>query len=331
MYRSVVERSAWPSISCTERRSAPPSSRWVANEWRRRCGWTRSGSSPALPASRRRMRKAPARVSAPPWALRKSSGRWRLSRIRPAAGEVAAQRLDGLAPDRDDALLGALAEAADEPLLEIDAGALEPDRLAHAQARAVEQLDERPVAERARAGADGRLDQALGLAGRERPRQRAPAARQLELGRRIVGARAEQHLVAVEGADRRDAARDRRRRAARGAQRRDVAGEVVRGRVGRRPAEEGREVGEVAPVRVDGPRREPRRGEREEAVDGGVVHSRVDSRWGPLRLPVQLKGRRATTATRSRRGRDLVAAVGCGAALTTATWLQPHDRGCALS
>ena len=38
-----------------QRRSAPPSSRCVANEWRRRCGWMRSGSSPALSARRRRI------------------------------------------------------------------------------------------------------------------------------------------------------------------------------------------------------------------------------------------------------------------------------------
>ena len=41
--------------------------------------------------------------------------------VRPAAGEVAAQRLDRLAPERDDPLLVALADAADEPVLEVDA------------------------------------------------------------------------------------------------------------------------------------------------------------------------------------------------------------------
>ena len=39
---------------------------------------------------------------------------------------------------------------AHDPLLEIDAVAFEPDRLADPQAGAVEQLDERAVAERAR-------------------------------------------------------------------------------------------------------------------------------------------------------------------------------------
>ncbi len=32
---SVALMSAWPSKSCTARRSAPPSSRWVAKEWLR--------------------------------------------------------------------------------------------------------------------------------------------------------------------------------------------------------------------------------------------------------------------------------------------------------
>ena len=40
--------------------------------------------------------------------------------VGPAAREVAPQRLDRLAPDRDDALLAALAEHPDEPLVEVD-------------------------------------------------------------------------------------------------------------------------------------------------------------------------------------------------------------------
>src|SRR5690242_19447240 len=60
---------------------------------------------------------------------------------RPPAGEVAAERSDGLAADRDDPLLRALADAADEAAVEVDAGLVEPDRLAHAQAGAVQELD----------------------------------------------------------------------------------------------------------------------------------------------------------------------------------------------
>ena len=35
VYISVVTRFSWPSIICITRKFAPPSSRWVAKEWRR--------------------------------------------------------------------------------------------------------------------------------------------------------------------------------------------------------------------------------------------------------------------------------------------------------
>ena len=65
--------------------------------------------------------------------------------VGPAAGQVAPQRLDRLAPDRDDPLLAALAEHADHALVEVDAVLLEARRLGDAQAGAVEELDERGV------------------------------------------------------------------------------------------------------------------------------------------------------------------------------------------
>ena len=99
-----------------------------------------------------------------------------LVEIRASVREVPAERVDGLASDRDDAFLRALAESPDEPVLEVDRGAVEPDRLAHAQARAVEELDERAVAQRPRRRAGRRVDQALRLARRQRPRQRASPA-----------------------------------------------------------------------------------------------------------------------------------------------------------
>src|SRR6187551_635967 len=48
-----------------------------------------------------------------------------LVEIRPPAGEVAAHGLDRLAAERDDPLLVALADAADEPLVEVHAAELE--------------------------------------------------------------------------------------------------------------------------------------------------------------------------------------------------------------
>ena len=78
-----------------ERRSAPPSSRWVANEWRSRCGWTRCGSSPAFSASLRRIRKAPARVSGAAARVQEQLGAVAAVEVRAAAG-----RGSGAAPRR---------------------------------------------------------------------------------------------------------------------------------------------------------------------------------------------------------------------------------------
>src|SRR5438105_15222650 len=99
--------------------------------------------------------------------------------MRPSVGEIAAQGVGRLASDRDDPLLRPLAEAADEALLEIHRRPIEADGLADAEARAVEQLDERAVAQRAGSRAGRGLDQPLGLAGGKRARQRPGAPREI--------------------------------------------------------------------------------------------------------------------------------------------------------
>ena len=83
---------------------------------------------------------------------------------RTATAEIAAKRIGGAAPQRDDPLLAALADRAHEPLVQVDSSAFEADGLAHPEARAVEQLDEGAVAKVTRLRARGGLDQALGLA-----------------------------------------------------------------------------------------------------------------------------------------------------------------------
>ena len=172
-------------------------------------------------------------------------------------GQVAPERLGRLPADRNDALLAALADRAHEPLVEVDPALLEPDGLADAQPGAVEELDQRVVAQRARRRSLGRLDQPLGLVRRERPRQAARAARQVELRGRVVGPRAEQRLVAEERANRGRSPRDRRGGAALRSELRQVPLEIRRRRGRDRLSEPARDGGQVAPVRVDGARREP--------------------------------------------------------------------------
>src|SRR5918996_6034221 len=117
-----------------------------------------------------------------------------------AAGEVAAEGLSSLRPQGDDSLLVPLPDAADEPALEVDAAPLEPDRLGDAQPGAVEELDEGAVAQRARRDPVGRVDQALDFGERKRPRKARAAARQVDVGGRVVGPEAERDEMAVEGA-----------------------------------------------------------------------------------------------------------------------------------
>ena len=83
--RSPACRPAWwsprrgPSSSCTTRTSAPPSSRWVAKEWRSVCGET-SRVTPARSAALASTAQALCRDSRPPRALRNSAPAGRLAR-----------------------------------------------------------------------------------------------------------------------------------------------------------------------------------------------------------------------------------------------------------
>ena len=164
----------------------------------RRCGWTRVGIEPGLlgePAEDEERAGAGERAAA---GVQEHLGVVATIEERAAARQVAAQCLRRMTADRHDALLPALADHAHEAVVEVDAGALEADRLGDAKAGAVQQFDERLVAERARLRPCGGLDQAYGLAGRERLRQLLRAPRQRYRSSRIVEARAEQLLVAEE-------------------------------------------------------------------------------------------------------------------------------------
>ena len=96
--------------------------------------------------------------------------------MRAAEREVSTNGFRGRTPEGDEALFVALAEHADDSLFDGDATLLESDRLGHAQAGAVQELDERPVSERAGTGAGSRVDEALGLRGRESAWERARTA-----------------------------------------------------------------------------------------------------------------------------------------------------------
>ncbi len=97
--------------------------------------------------------------------------------VRAAESEVPAYGFRCRAAERHEALLSALPEHPDDALLDSDAALLEPDGLGHAEPGAVQELDERTVAQRARRSARGGVDQSLRLRRRERARERATAAR----------------------------------------------------------------------------------------------------------------------------------------------------------
>ena len=83
----------------------------------------------------------------------------------PSTREISSDGVRRAAADRDDALLATLPEAENEPLVEIYGADVEPDRFGDAKARAVEELDERAVAQRPGTGADCCVDEALRFRG----------------------------------------------------------------------------------------------------------------------------------------------------------------------
>src|SRR5213596_1030963 len=96
---------------------------------------------------------------------------------RASPSQVSPECLRGLPADRDDPFLRALADAADDARVEVDAGLLQTDGLADPQARAVQELDESSVAQGARRRAVRRLDEPLRFRRGKRARKYAPASR----------------------------------------------------------------------------------------------------------------------------------------------------------
>ena len=96
------------------------------------------------------MRKAPERVSPPPFRVQEELGAVTAVEVLAAAGEVAPDRLGRLSSDRDDPLLVPLAEHPHGALVEVDTVLLQADGFGDPEPGAVEQLDESAVAESAR-------------------------------------------------------------------------------------------------------------------------------------------------------------------------------------
>ena len=134
---------AWPSSSWIARRSAPPSSRWVANECRSVCGET-----PAAPRAWSRSRRRTSEVeSRRPLFDRKSASPGSVPERRPAAGEVALERAPGLLARRHDPGPAALALHAQLLGVGVEAVRVEVHELLGPQAGRVGQLEHGAVAQ----------------------------------------------------------------------------------------------------------------------------------------------------------------------------------------
>ena len=136
---------ACPSSSWIDRRSAPPSSRWVANECRSACGLTR----PAIAASET---QRPSRLVTSEGDSRRplfETSSARSSRFgderRAGALQVEGDGALGRLSQRNDPLLAALAGDPDGLGFEVDRLAVERDELGAAQATGVGELEHRPV------------------------------------------------------------------------------------------------------------------------------------------------------------------------------------------
>ena len=153
VYTCVVEIEAWPSSSCTTRRSAPWSSMWVAQEWRSTCGLSRSHEpgprrrsavTMAQPAwrDRRPPRWLRNTASASPRRAQRAGARAGGGRTAPASRPPRPARADPTGTMRSFAPLPKTRTSA---LVGVEVAERQPAQLADAHARAVEQLEDGAV------------------------------------------------------------------------------------------------------------------------------------------------------------------------------------------
>ena len=204
VYLCVVERLAWPSSSWMTRTSAPPASRWVANECRSACGLTLRWSA-SWSTVRSRCRATLREVSRPPRWLRKSAaGSWPRCRLRQelaAPLEPPPERGDAPGVHRAQALLPALAEHPDGPGAQVEVVHVQPAGLAHPEARAVEQLEQSAVAQPERSVLAGDGEDREHLVHREHVGKPGGELRTADGARRVGGHAAGGHEMPVERAD----------------------------------------------------------------------------------------------------------------------------------
>src|SRR5262249_41246312 len=124
-------------------------------------------------------------------------------------GEVRAQRAHGVAAERREALLLALAVDAREAVVEVELAAVESDRLGRTRPRRVHALEQRAVAPPARGRFVRAREQALDLGHLQRLRQRAPRARRAQALRGVLRDEPVLQEVLEERAHGRQAALDR--------------------------------------------------------------------------------------------------------------------------
>jgi hypothetical protein len=113
---------------------------------------------------------------------------------------VCPQRRDGLATDRHDSLLGALAARAQHPFVEIDVACLQPDRLRGTQTARVHDLQQGAVAKHGGLGPLRLAQQLRNLLAREHSWQALRPGGPAELGGGIVLDQALAPQMAVERA-----------------------------------------------------------------------------------------------------------------------------------
>ena len=141
---------ACPSSSWIERRSAPPSSRCVANECRSACG-----EAPATPAAwrahtRRRRRTSDVESRRPDFEMNSAGVASAVSSAGRPRSQVAVDRPQRGLAGRHEARLAALALHAHALAVEVDRVEVEVHELLGAQAGRVGQLEQRAVAQRER-------------------------------------------------------------------------------------------------------------------------------------------------------------------------------------